>query len=117
MAGTIYKCRPIPDSALMVELGLNEPSVARIDGDDYRDMAVRLRELACLTGSAGIRKQLVTLAKRYDGVAGHLDNRALSRDQRRGRRGRSGGLLAKPELGRGTSRRTSLAGLSSRNPS
>ena len=54
-------------------LSVNETPAALADGDHYRDMAGRLRELARLTHSTGIRKQLAALARRYDGVAGHLD--------------------------------------------
>jgi len=116
VSGAIYECRPLLHTAVMVELYLDELSVPRIDGGHYRDMAGRLRELACLTRSASIRKELVTLAKRYDGVACHLDDRAHGTDQRRVRRDRSGAPPARAGLGRGTSRRTSRAGLSSRSP-
>ena len=113
MTGTIYTCRSILQSALMVELYLDESSVPPVDADHYRDMAGRLRELACLTPSAGIRKELAALAKRYDGIGGHLDDRS---DKPRGLRVRAGRLAGAGGFGRGTSRRTSRAGLSSRSP-
>jgi hypothetical protein len=39
-------------------------------------MAVRLRELALLTRSPGIRRELVDLAKRYDRRGDHFDCRS-----------------------------------------
>jgi hypothetical protein len=60
-------------------LAVSAPPAPLPGGDDYRDMADRLRVLARLTRSAGIRKELAALAKRYDGVAGHLDDGSLSR--------------------------------------
>jgi hypothetical protein len=98
-------------------LSANEPPAALADGDHYRDMAGRLRELARLTHSAGVRKQLAALAKRYDGVAGHSDGRSRRAHQRRDRQERPEVLFASEVFGRGTGRRTSAAGLSSRSPS
>jgi hypothetical protein len=44
---------------------------ALADGDHYRDMAGKLRELARLTHSPGVRRELVDLDRRGD----HFDGR------------------------------------------
>src|SRR5207302_942043 len=48
-----------------------EPPALLVNGDHHRDIAGRLRQLARLTRSPGIRRELMDLAKRYDrrGVA------------------------------------------------
>jgi hypothetical protein len=46
------------------------------DGDHYREIADQLRTVACLTGSPGIRRELVNLANRYDRRGDHFDRRA-----------------------------------------
>jgi len=46
------------------------------DGDHYREMAGRVRELARSTRSPGIRRELVDLARRYDRRSDHFDRRA-----------------------------------------
>ena len=50
-----------------------EPPAPLADGDHHREMAGRLRELARLTHSPGIRRELVDLAKRYDRRGDHFD--------------------------------------------
>jgi hypothetical protein len=55
---------------------VSETRAALAGGDDYREMAVRLRGLAQLTRSPGIRRELVDLAKRYDRRGDHFDRRA-----------------------------------------
>jgi hypothetical protein len=47
-------------------LAMTEPPPVPVDGDHYREMAERLRELARTTRSPGIRRELVDLARRYD---------------------------------------------------
>jgi len=54
---------------------VSETQAALADGDDYREMADRLRGLARLTRSPGIRRELVDLAKRYDRRGDHFDRR------------------------------------------
>jgi hypothetical protein len=46
------------------------------DGEHYREMAGRLRELARLTRSPGIRQELVDLAKQYDRRGDHIERRS-----------------------------------------
>jgi hypothetical protein len=43
------------------------------DGDHCREMAGKVRELARYTRSAGIRRELVDLAKRYDRRGEYFD--------------------------------------------
>jgi hypothetical protein len=57
-------------------LAVSEPPAALPDGDHYREMAGRLRELAHLTRSPGIRRELVDRAKRYDRRGDHFDCRS-----------------------------------------
>jgi hypothetical protein len=54
---------------------VSETRAVLADGDHYREMAGRLRELAHLTHSPGIRRELVDLAKRYDRRGDHFDGR------------------------------------------
>jgi hypothetical protein len=51
-------------SGNLTSLAKNGPAPA--DGDHYREMAGKMRVLARLTRSSGIRRELVDLAKRYD---------------------------------------------------
>ena len=44
-----------------------------VDGDHYPEMAGRLRALARITRSPGIRRELVDLAGRYDRRGGYFD--------------------------------------------
>jgi hypothetical protein len=58
-------------------MAVNEARAPRADGGgDYREMAGKLRELARLTHSPGIRRELVALAKRYDRRGDHFDGRS-----------------------------------------
>jgi len=50
-----------------------EPPTPLADGDHCREMAGKVRELARLTHSPGIRRELVDLAKRYDRRGEHFD--------------------------------------------
>jgi hypothetical protein len=54
----------------------SEPPVPFPDGDHYREMAGRVRELARLTRSPWIRRELVDLAKRYDRRGDYFDCRS-----------------------------------------
>jgi hypothetical protein len=54
-------------------VAVSETLAALANGDHYREMADRLRGLARLTRSAGIRRELVDLAKRYDRHGDHCD--------------------------------------------
>jgi hypothetical protein len=47
-----------------------------VDGDDYREMAGRLRALAHMTRAPGIRRELADLAERYDRRGNHFDRRS-----------------------------------------
>ena len=57
---------------------VSEARAAGVDGDHYREIAGRLRGLARLTHSPGIRRELADLAKRYDRRGDHLDRRRNS---------------------------------------
>jgi hypothetical protein len=57
-------------------LAVNEPPVPLPDGDHYREMAGRVRELARITRSPAIRRELADLAKRYDRRGDHFDRRS-----------------------------------------
>jgi hypothetical protein len=57
-------------------LTASEPPPPLAGGDDYREMADRLRGLARLTRSPGMRRELVELAKRYDRRGDHFDRRS-----------------------------------------
>jgi len=46
------------------------------DGDHCREMAAKLRELARATRLAGMRRELLAVAKRYDRRGDHFDRRA-----------------------------------------
>jgi len=52
---------------------VSETRAVLADGDHHREMADRLRGLARLTRSPGIRRELVNLAKRYDRRGDHFD--------------------------------------------
>ena len=51
----------------------SETRAALADGDHCREMAGKLRELARLTHSPGMRRELVDLARRYDRRGDHFD--------------------------------------------
>jgi len=53
----------------------SETRAALADGDHCREMAGKLRELARLTHSPGMRRELVDLARRYDRRGDHFDGR------------------------------------------
>jgi hypothetical protein len=53
----------------------SETRAALADGDHYREMAGRLRELARQTRSPGVRRELVHLAGRYDRRGDYFDGR------------------------------------------
>jgi hypothetical protein len=53
----------------------SETRAALANGDHYREMAGRLRGLARLTHSPGMRRELVDLARRYDRRGEHFDGR------------------------------------------
>jgi hypothetical protein len=50
-----------------------EPAPALANGDHYREMAGKVRELARYTRSPGIRRELIDLAKRYDRRGDYFD--------------------------------------------
>jgi len=54
-------------------LAMTDPPPALVDGDHYREMAGKLRELARTTRSSGIRRELVDLARRYDRRGDYFD--------------------------------------------
>ncbi len=58
-----------------MKIAVSEARAALADGDHYREMAGKLRELARLTRSPGIRRELVDLAARYDRRGDHFDGR------------------------------------------
>jgi len=58
-------------------VAVSESRAALADGDHYREMAGRLRELARYTRSPGMRRELVDLAKRYDRRGDQFDCRPL----------------------------------------
>jgi hypothetical protein len=60
----------------VTRLLLSEGLGPQIDGDHYRVMAGRLRELARETCSPGIRRELTDLAKRYDRRGDYFDGGA-----------------------------------------
>jgi hypothetical protein len=62
----VISAPPFLHSRRLAALAVSEPPAALPYGDHYREMAARLRELALLTRSPGIRRELVDLAKRYD---------------------------------------------------
>jgi hypothetical protein len=57
-------------------IALSELPPQPANGDHYREIAGRLRGLARLTRSPGIRRELVDLARRYDQRGDHFDSRA-----------------------------------------
>jgi hypothetical protein len=56
-------------------VAVSEARAALADGDHYREMAGKLRELARQTLSPGMRRELVDLARRYDRRADLFDSR------------------------------------------
>jgi hypothetical protein len=67
-----------PDRRALVPwmgVAVSEARVALADADHYREIAGKLRELARLTCSPGIRREMVDLANRYDRRANHFDGR------------------------------------------
>jgi hypothetical protein len=57
-------------------LAASEPPPPLADGDHYREMAGRVRELARLSRSPAMRKELADLAGRYDRRGDHFDSRS-----------------------------------------
>jgi hypothetical protein len=57
--------------------GASAPPPPIADGDHYREMARKVRELARYTRSPGIRRELVDVAKRSTGAALIFDRRSL----------------------------------------
>jgi hypothetical protein len=53
----------------------SETRAGLANGDHYREMAGKLRELARQTLSPGMRRELVDLARRYDRRGDHFDGR------------------------------------------
>jgi hypothetical protein len=54
---------------------LGAPPAALAVGDHYREVAGKLRELARLARTAGMRKELIDLANRYDRRGDYFDQR------------------------------------------
>jgi hypothetical protein len=52
----------------------SEPPAPLAGGEHYRELASRVRELARLTCSPGVRRELIDLAKRYDRRGDHFDH-------------------------------------------
>ena len=63
-------------SRRVTALAMSERPILLADGDHYQEAAGRLRELARVTHSPGIRRELVDLAKRYDRRGDHFDRRS-----------------------------------------
>ena len=63
-------------SRRVTALTMSERPSPPADGGHYREMAGRLRELARVTHSPGIRRELVDLAKHYDRRGAHFDCRS-----------------------------------------
>jgi hypothetical protein len=61
---------------MLMALAVSEAPAPLADGDHYREMAGRLRELACLTVSPSIRREFVDRAKRYDRRDDHFRRRS-----------------------------------------
>jgi hypothetical protein len=57
---------------------MEEPqiNVAQLDSEHYRDMAIKLRRLACEFRFPGARQELLDLASRYERRADGLDARS-----------------------------------------
>jgi hypothetical protein len=60
----------------LTALAASEPPPPLPGGDHYREMAGKMRELACLTRSPGIRRELVDLGNCYYRRGDHLDSRS-----------------------------------------
>ena len=58
---------------IVTALAVTKPPALLADGDHYREMAGKLRELARTTRSPGIRRELVDLARRYDRRGDYFD--------------------------------------------
>lgn len=52
---------------------VSETRAALADGEHCREMAGRVRELARVARLAGLRRELLNLAKRYDRLGEHVD--------------------------------------------
>jgi hypothetical protein len=72
----VISAPPFLHSRRLAALTVSEPPPPLAGGDDYREMADRLRGLARLTRSPGMRRELVELAKRYDRRGDHFDRRS-----------------------------------------
>ncbi len=57
-------------------MAASEAQAAIADGDHCREVASRPRELTRITRLAGMRGELVALAKRHDRRGDHFDRRA-----------------------------------------
>jgi hypothetical protein len=73
--GLVDPAREILMSRTLTSLAASAPPLLA-DGDHYREMAGRMRELARLTRSPGIRRELADLARHYDRRGDHFDRRA-----------------------------------------
>jgi hypothetical protein len=60
----------------LMALAASESPPPLPDRDHYREMAGRVRELARLSRSPAMRKELADLAGRYDRRGDHVDRRA-----------------------------------------
>jgi hypothetical protein len=74
--GLIGPARTFFMSRTLMSLPASEPTPPLADGDHYREMAGRVRELARFTCSPSIRRELVDLAKRYDRRGDHVHRRS-----------------------------------------
>jgi hypothetical protein len=74
--GLIGPARGFLISRELTALAASEPPPPLPDGDHYREMAGRVRELARLSRSPAMRKELADLAGRYDRRGDHLDSRS-----------------------------------------
>ena len=71
--GLVSPAREFLTSANLPSSAKSELAPALADGDHFREIAGKVRELARYTRSPGIRRELVDLAKRYDRRGDHFD--------------------------------------------
>jgi hypothetical protein len=56
-------------------MGEPKREVGPVDSQHYRDLANKLRDVARQCRFPGARQEILELASRYEGRAGHLDTR------------------------------------------
>jgi hypothetical protein len=73
--GLVSPAREFLTSGNLPSSAKSEPAPTLADGDHFREIAGKVRELARYTRSPGMRRELVDLAKRYDRRGDHFDRR------------------------------------------